>query len=166
MLIDGQENETIDQAVPSHSNCEGRKIADSVKHNRLPCPKIEANKARGKAVQRWQSSTGIGGAECKNSKDRHGWNITTYHRPLHCLRARTLSASWVSRSALGNPGRRTYHPVQGCACCLESSVSDCRLHKCNLGSRHHGRSALSRSLVVHSAARHAEFAASSMSVST
>jgi hypothetical protein len=160
MLIDGQENETIDQAVPSHSNCEGRKIADSVKPNQLPCPKIEANKARGKAVQRWHRE-----AECKNSKDRHGWNITTYHRPLHCLRARTLSASWVSRSALGNPGRRTYHPVQGYACCLESSVSDCRLHKCNLGSRHHGRSAPSRSLVVHSAARHAEFAASSMSVS-
>jgi hypothetical protein len=68
MLIDGQENETIDQAVPSHSNCEGRKIADSVKPNQLPCPKIEANKARGKAVQRWQSCTGIGGLNVKTPK--------------------------------------------------------------------------------------------------
>ena len=68
MMTNDQENETIDQAVPSHSNCEGRKIADSMKPNQPLCPKTEANKTGGKVAQRWQGCTGIGGLNVKTPK--------------------------------------------------------------------------------------------------
>ena len=61
--VDGRTRKmkTIDQAVPSHSNCEGRKSPTPWNLTSRYAWKTEANKTRGKAVQRWQGCTGTGG---------------------------------------------------------------------------------------------------------